>query len=199
MTRAAATRVSLLVRLRDSQDSAAWSQFTDIYGPLVFSFGRRYGMQEADAADLVQEVMGQVARSIAKFEYNPQLGKFRSWLYKIAKRAAGRQYSKRQRQPQGTGDTAIVDTLDQIPDASVDGEKIWKRQYRTQLLTWAAEQIHDQFQPHTWQAFWRTAVEGQSPQAVAEQLSLNVGSVYVAKNRVMKRLAAKVREIDDTL
>ncbi len=199
MTRAAATRVSLLVRLRDAQDADAWSQFTDIYGPLVFRFGLRYGMQEADAADLVQEVMSQVARSIAKFEYDPQLGKFRSWLYKIAKRTAGRAASKRQRQPLGTGDTAVVETLQRIPDDDVDGEKLWEKQYQTQLLTWAAEQIHEQFQPHTWQAFWRTAVEGQSPQAVAEQLSLNVGSVYVAKNRVMKRLAAKIREIDDTL
>ena len=198
MTRAAATRVSLLLRLREAQDAEAWSQFTDIYGPLVFNFGRRCGMQEADAADLVQEVMGQIARSIAKFEYDPQLGKFRSWLYKIAKRAAGRQWSKRQRQPQGTGDTAIVETLQHIPDDNVDGEKLWEQQYQTQLLTWATEQIRDQFQPHTWQAFWRTAVEGQTPQAVAEQLAWNVGSIYVAKNRVMKRLTAKIREVDDT-
>lgn len=199
MTRAAATRVSLLLRLRDAQDSDAWSQFTEIYGPLVFNFGRRAGMQEADAADLVQDVMGQVARSIAKFEYDPQIGKFRSWLYKIAKRAAGRVWKKRQKQPQASGDTAIAQTLDQLEDESVNGEKFWEKEYHSQLLAWAAEQIRDQFQPHTWQAFWRTAVEGQTPQAVADQLAVKVGSIYVAKNRVMKRLAAKIREIDDSL
>ena len=199
MTRATATRVSLLLRLRDTQDTNAWSQFTEIYGPLVFNFGRRSGMQEADAADLVQDVMGEVAKSIVKFEYDPRIGKFRSWLYKIAKRAAGRAWSKRQRQPQGSGDTAIVNTLNQIEDESVDGEWLWEKHYQTQLLTWAAEQIRDQFHPHTWQAFWRTAVEGQTPQEVAKQLALNVGSIYVAKNRVMKRLAAKILEIDDTV
>lgn len=198
MTRAAATRLSLLLRLRDAQDSDAWTQFLEIYGPLVFNFGRRAGMQEADAADLVQDVMEQVAKSIGKFEYDPQIGKFRSWLYKIAKRAAGRVWSKRQRQPQGSGDTAMAITLDQLQDESADGEKLWEKQYHSQLLTWAAEQIRDQFHPQTWQAFWRTAVEGQTPQAVAEQLAMKVGSIYVAKNRVMKRLTAKIQEIDDS-
>ena len=70
--------------------------------------------------------------------------------------------------------------------------------YERQLLEWAAEQIRDQFQPSTWQAFWLTAVEGQPPQAVAETLGMTVGVVYVAKSRITKRLAAKIREIDDT-
>ena len=198
MTKAAQTRVSLLLRLRDARDGDAWSQFADIYGPLIFSFGRRCGMQEADAADLVQEVMGEVSKSIARFEYDPQVGRFRSWLYKIAKRTSGHVQKKQRRQPQGTGDTGMLDALHRLPDTHFDAEEFWNGQYQRQLVEWAAEQIRDQFQASTWQAFWLTTVEGQQPQAVAAKLGMSIGSVYVAKNRSLKRLTAKIREIDDS-
>lgn len=198
MTDAIQTRVSLLVRLRDAKDADAWSQFVDIYGPLVFNFARRCGIQEADAADLVQEVMSEVSKSIARFEYDPQQGKFRSWLYKIAKRTAGHVRRRQQRQPKGTGDTATHNRLNELPDTRFEDEQFWDDQYQRQLLEWAADRIRDNFQPATWQAFWLTAVEGLSAQEVAQQLGINVGSVYVAKNRVTKRLAEKVREIDDS-
>ena len=197
MTKAAETRASLLIRLRDAQDEDAWSQFADIYGPMIFSFGRRSGMQETDAADLVQEVMSEVSKSIARFQYDPQSGRFRSWLYRIAKRTAGRLRQKHARQPTGTGDSAMLNALHQLPDAHNELEDFWNQQYQRQLLDWAASRIRDQFQSSTWQAFWRTAVEGQPPQAVAADLGLSVGSVYVAKNRVMKRLTEKIREIDE--
>ena len=197
MTKAAETRASLLIRLRDAQDEDAWSQFADIYGPMIFGFGRRCGMQETDAADLVQEVMSEVSKSIARFQYDPQTGRFRSWLYRIAKRTAGRLRQKHAKQPTGTGDSAMLHALHQLADAHTDLEDDWNRQYERQLLDWASLRIRDQFKTSTWQAFWRTAVEGLPPQAVAEDLGISVGSVYVAKTRVIKRLIEKIREIDD--
>ena len=43
------TRHSLLVKLRDPADSAAWGEFLAIYEPLVYRLGRLKGLQDADA------------------------------------------------------------------------------------------------------------------------------------------------------
>ncbi len=198
MAEAAPTRLSLLVRLRNSDDTDAWSQFVEIYSPLIFSFARRCGLQDSDAADLVQEVMGEVAKSIKRFEYDPQIGKFRSWLYKIAKRKISRIHKKQARQPIASGQSGAFRMIANQPDSHNEVQEFWDREYQRHLIDWAAENVRPHIKEATWRAFWLTSVEEQSPQEVAEQLGMSVGAVYVAKSRVTKRLAEKIREIDDS-
>ncbi|MEM8670343.1 MAG: sigma-70 family RNA polymerase sigma factor [Planctomycetota bacterium] len=196
---AATTRASLLIRLRDQADAEAWSQFVDIYSPLVFGFARRWHFRETEAADLVQEVLSEVFRSIERFEYDPQLGKFRSWLYKISKRKAIKMNRKRLQQIHGTGDSVALRMLQNFPDDTNDLERDWEDEYRSHLFQWAIGEIKTQFQPKTWSAFWFTAVEGKSPTEVAETLGLSLGAVYIAKSRITKRLGDKIKEVDDSL
>ena len=59
------TRPSLLVRMRDAHDQAAWADFVRLYAPAIYRFARRKGLQDADAADLTQEVLRSVADAIA--------------------------------------------------------------------------------------------------------------------------------------
>src|SRR5258707_2128365 len=80
------TRASLLLRLRDPQDEAAWRQFIDLYAPLVYGYARKQGLQDADAADLSQEVLGAVAGGVGRLEYDPQRGAFRNWLFTVVPR-----------------------------------------------------------------------------------------------------------------
>lgn len=197
MVEVAATRASLLMRIRDCSDQASWTTFVDIYGPLVFHFGKRCGLQESDAADLVQEVMREVAKSIQKFDYDPELGKFRNWLYKISKRIIARLRKKSRGVVRGNGGTDALLKLENQPAAHDEFAKLWDREYGQSLIHWAAEQIRHQFQEQTWQAFWKTAVEEQKPVNVAKALGTSIQAVYIAKSRVLKRLTEKVREIDD--
>ena len=85
------------MRIRDSADTLAWSQFVDIYGPLIYRFGRRKGLQDADATDLMQDVFDLIAQNIVKFNYNPDVGKFRSWLFVVASNALSKKNAKSQK------------------------------------------------------------------------------------------------------
>src|SRR5260370_41571942 len=80
------TRASLLVRLRDPRDGPAWTQFVDLYAPLVYGYLRKQGLQDADAADVSQEVLGAVAGAVGRFEYDPRRGTFRNWLFTVVRR-----------------------------------------------------------------------------------------------------------------
>ena len=107
MTAATQTKASLLLRLRNQADNDAWALFTDIYAPLILGLAKKWGLQDSDAADLVQEVMAEVARTISKFEYKPELGKFRSWLFKIANRTLWRLQNKSTKRPKHRGHAAF--------------------------------------------------------------------------------------------
>ena len=191
------TRRSLLLRIKDSNDQDAWAQFVDIYGPLVFRFGIKKGLQEADASDMAQEVMQRVSGSIKKFEYDPSIGRFRSWLFLISNQSISNLIKKKVRQPIGSGDTAVNHALWQIP--TKEEESLWESDYRQQLLDWAISRIKIDFAEKTWLAFMGTAIENRDAKEVAESLDMSVGAVYIARSRIMKCLKEKVATIDESI
>ena len=78
------TRPSLLLRLKDGRDGAAWREFHDIYARLILGYVRRVGSGPDEAEDLVQEVCIKVFRQIHRFDYSPARGRFCGWLRTIA-------------------------------------------------------------------------------------------------------------------
>ena len=83
MTSIPATRPTLLFRIRDARDHEAWGRFIDLYAPLVYGFLRKRGLQDADSADLTQDVLRQVAAAAKSLEYDAKRGSFRGWLFTI--------------------------------------------------------------------------------------------------------------------
>ena len=191
------TRASLLLRIRDSADTQAWTEFAEIYAPLIHQFAKKKGLQDADAADLAQEVLGRVAKSIGNFDYDPKVGRFRSWLFTVARNRLNTQFTKQSRQPRGSGDTGVQQALVGHPQDDTELERTWNEQYEQRLFQWAAEKVRDQFTDSTWQAFWQTGVENRPADDVASKLQMSVGAVYIAKSRVLARLKEVIERLDD--
>ncbi|HEV3259784.1 MAG TPA: sigma-70 family RNA polymerase sigma factor, partial [Gemmataceae bacterium] len=97
------TRPSLLVRLRDARDIEAWRQFVQLYGPVVYAYGRRRGLQDADAADLTQEVLRAVSTAVTRLEYDRQRGSFGGWLFTVAHHKLHDLLARQRRPGQGSG------------------------------------------------------------------------------------------------
>ena len=189
-----ATSASLLIRIRDRDDHAAWTRFVEVYQPLVHGFARKHGLQEADAADLAQEVLRAVARSVGRLDYDPRRGSFRGWLFTVVRNQLRDFRDRKRRQVQGSGASGVQQLLNEQPTPERPEDE-WDREYERRLFTWAAEQVRPTVQPATWESFWRTAVEGQSGQEVARALGLSVAAVYLAKSRVMARLKEEIRQL----
>jgi RNA polymerase sigma factor (sigma-70 family) len=185
------TRPSLLVRIRDRGDAQAWCQFVDIYAPLIHGFARKHGLQDADAADLTQDVLSIVARSIQNLEYDPRCGSFRGWLFTIVRNRVRNFLTRRRPHEQGTGDTGAHQLLQEQP--APDEPDQWEQEYERQLFACAAKQVRAHVHDWTWQAFWSTTVEGQSAKEVAASLKMTVAAVYLAKSRVMAQLKEQIR------
>jgi RNA polymerase sigma factor (sigma-70 family) len=152
-------------------------------------------LQDSDAADVTQEVMAQVARSVPRFDYRPERGRFRDWLGAVARnkladhlRSAGR--STR------TGGEPEADP-DEVPTGGADPD--WGEEFDAQVYRTALERVRGHFEPATWRAFELAWVEGRPAAEAAHILGVPVDSVYVAKSRVLKRLREDVIALADDL
>jgi RNA polymerase sigma factor (sigma-70 family) len=177
------TRPSLLVRLRDPRDAESWETFVRVYAPVVFAYCRRAGVQDADAADVTQEVLAQVARSIRGFDYRPERGRFRDWLRTVTRHKLARHFRK-------PAPTEAVDGLETV--VAADPDPAWDEAFNARVLQAALEHARPAFEPATWRAFELTWLAGRPAQEVAAEVGLAIDAVYAAKSRVLKRLREEV-------
>lgn len=188
------TRASLLVQLRDGGNETAWREFTDLYGPVIYGFARKRGLQDADAADLMQDVLRSVSSAIGRLDYDRSRGTFRGWLFTITRNKVYNFLSARRGRPQGSGDSTTNRLLAAHPEAN-DGSDEWDLEYQRRLASLAMDRIQGEFQPHTWRAFQLAAVEGVAAADVGRQTGMSAGAVYVAKSRVLARLKDEVENL----
>jgi RNA polymerase sigma-70 factor (ECF subfamily) len=172
------TPVSLLERLRQPGRQQAWDRFVELYTPLLFSWSRSAGLQEADAADLVQDVFGILIHKLPEFTYDPGR-RFRGWLHAILVNRWRTRLRQRTEPP-------LVQPADR---PAPDGVQEWiEKDYQRYLVGRALRVMQTDFQPATWRACWEHVCLGRPAGEVAAELGLSVKAVYLAKARVLRRL-----------
>ena len=185
------TQPSLLVRIRRPQDTAAWQQFVELYAPLVYGFLRKQRLQDADAADVAQDVLRTVSQQIDKLEYDRTRGSFRGWLFTIvhSRLADFRRRSHRQR-------LLLAEAAATAPDLAAEPSSAeWDLDYQRQVFHAAAERVRGDFGASAWRAFWAAAVEGRAAKDISADLGMSQAAVYLAKARVMNRIRAELAQI----
>jgi len=187
------THPSLLIRLRDLQDRQAWAMFVEVYAPLIFSYCRSRNLQDSDAADVSQEVLTAVSRALPSFEYQSERGRFRDWLGVVTHREL-LQFWKRTNRIRRNQSANGQDQIEKIADT-----RNWESHFHAELLQLAIHRIQREFEAETWSIFQRLWIENESPNDVASSMQIKIGSVYVAKSRVLKRLRSEVLMLSDDL
>lgn len=191
------TRNTLILRLPDTGDIEAWDQFVEIYEPLVYRLARSKGFQDADAREIVQEVLLAVSKAVEDFDPNPELGRFRDWLFRIARNLMIKFMTRRKYKSIANGGSSMMQMLDQqlAPESQHSAE--FDLEYRREVFRWAASQVEANVQPTTWQAFWLTSIEGTPIAEAAGQLGITTGAVHIARSRVRGRLSQLVKRFGE--
>src|SRR5262249_9392147 len=115
------TRASLLVRLRNPRDEAAWSEVVARYAALVYRYARKQGLQDSDGADLSKEVLTAVAAAVGRLEYDPQRGSFRNWLFTVVRRKLSNWRRAQQHRLDGTAPEQVLEQY-AAPQAEAEWE-----------------------------------------------------------------------------
>ncbi len=173
------TPPSLLQQLRSPDDQRAWRRFVDLYTPLLFYWARRVGLQESDAADLVQEVFTLLVRKLPEFTYDQNKG-FRNWLRTVLHNKWREIERRRTLEPASSA----------VPERTVgdDVAALAEEEFQRHLAVRALELMQTEFQPATWKACWECAAAGRPAADVAAELGMSVNAVYLATSRVLRRL-----------
>jgi RNA polymerase sigma-70 factor (ECF subfamily) len=185
------TSVSLLQRLRQPAPHKDWARFVALYTSLLFSWARRLGLQDQDAADLVQEVFAVLVVKLPEFAYDA--GKsFRAWLRTVTVNK-WREMHRRAAQPVAG---RLPDDMDDpaVPDPA---QTFWDTEYQQQLTARALQLMQSDFKPVTWKACWEVVANERPAAEVAAELGLTVGAVHAARFRVLTRLRQELQGLTD--
>ena len=190
------TSASLRGRLAAAPTADDWRRLDDLYRPLLRAWMARAGVPASDVDDLVQEVLLVVFREVAGFERRRQ-GAFRAWLRTILAHRMRDYFRGQKYRPTATGDSDFLRRLDELesPDSALS--RLWDREHDQHVAASLMQRVQGDFDPATWQAFRRHALEGEPAVRVAEALDLSLNSVLLAKSRVLKRLRQEVAGLVD--
>lgn len=188
------TSLTLLARLRhDPTNDAAWDEFIEHYGRHIYRWCRQWGLQDADAEDVSQEILLKLARKLRDFDYNPK-GSFRGWLKTVAHHTwldliEGRKLAR------PLADERAWELLQSL-EAREDLVQKLGEAFDYELLEAAKVQVRLRVAPRTWEAFRLVAIDGQAVSEVAAKLRMQVAMVYVAKSKVQKMLQEEIQKLE---
>ncbi|GBD35995.1 ECF RNA polymerase sigma factor SigD [bacterium HR36] len=188
---------SLLERLQDHSEMA-WQRLDYLYRQVVCGWCRAAGLSAADAEDVTQWVFQAVASHIGQFRRQPGWS-FRAWLWTITQNKLRDHFRRASRQAAVPGGTTFQEMLGNVPDSCSALETTSppppSQEERQELLRRALELLQSEFEPRTWQAFWKLVIEDKTAADVAAELGMSKGAVYVAKSRVLKRLREEFADL----
>lgn len=194
------TQTHLLWAVRDSRDSEAWASFYRIYATMINGFVRRLGLPDADAEDVTQEVLMIAHKSLREGVYDPAKGRFRLWLYGIARRQSLARFRERRRRTRAQWVTVDgTDLLERLEDRDADENSLalWRQEWRYALLEEALRHIQTRTGEKEFRAFMLYAIERKPVEEVAQQLEVAPASVYVYKHRVLAAIRDWVEQFED--
>jgi RNA polymerase sigma-70 factor, ECF subfamily len=188
------TRPSLILRLKGERNELAWTEFLAIYESFLRQLVSRQGIVERDVSDATQQLLAAIARSVEGWQDDGSPASFRRWLHRVARNVVIKFLARERRQVHGRGGTDFCELLQQVPQQPSEDQL---RAYEHELVVWAAQQVHEEFQQTSWKAFWETLVAGRAVGEVARELGVTPGSIYMSRSRIMARIRTKIREVDD--
>jgi len=195
------TRKTLINRLRKTNsDTRSWSEFYDLYWKLVYSVALKAGLSEADAQDVVQETFLKVSKSIKKFDYDPNRGRFRNWLCLITKQQVANHYRKSKNLPElpSFWNEDPDEPARQIPDPTSDWEALWEAEDREHIMHLALTKLKDKVKPKPYQIFLAHCIKGMPVKEVASLLEVSDNEVYLTKSRVTPLFEMEIKAFCET-
>ena len=185
-----ATRPSLLIRIKDSDDVEAWREFYELYSPLLYSFARQRGLSHDEAEDIRSSCYETIVRHIKQFNYAEEKTGFRAWLRTmVLRRVIDFQRKKR---PQELS----WQRLDGIPVDQSSAEDDWEKAWRLHHLKYCVALVGKRVQPTSFEVFRLLTDDELTVSQVCDRMGMNPAQVHKIKSRCLDMVRQEMRRFD---
>lgn len=181
------TSRSFLEELADNASPQSWDRLARLYSPLLRTWLNRHGVQQADADDMIQDVLMVVVAELGRFRHNERPGAFRAWLKGIVLNRLRNFWRGRERH-QGQGGSDMLRRLNELQDPKSELSVVWDREHEQHVLQQLLESIAPHFNEKTQNIFRRLVFDGLPPADVAAEFKISLSGVFSAKSRVLREL-----------
>lgn len=189
------TRISLVLRLHDTRDFEAWEEFVAIYYPMIWSVAKRLGMNDTDAADACQNTLLRLTDVVSQWSPDSENASFRAWLFRVSRNCMLRQFERNKRPEVSAVDNSGIQFLDQLAASPVESESAFQIEFQRHVFAVASENVRPTVKELYWKAFWMTWVDDVDNAQAAKVLDTTIGTIYVARSRVLRRIRDEVARL----
>ena len=191
------TDESLLDRLKKPDAHDAWREFYRQYWSAILRYGRKLGLNEHEAEDVLQETMVALMRLLPKFSYNTERGKFRNFLLTIVHRKVHRFIRRR---AMGTEVCWQADEAEHSRDTLGQRDVVAEeavRRWREVLMEEAVRRVraNTRMQDGTFAVFEAYVLQRLPADEVARRFGLKENAVYQIRNRILRQVRAEVTKL----
>jgi RNA polymerase sigma-70 factor (ECF subfamily) len=195
------TNTSLIRRVRNLEDARSWSEFVELYEPLLLSYVRSRSVDVNDARDVVQLIFIKLLRALPNMDFDPQRARFRTWLWQVTMNALSdhfRQQKSRGKAEQGWRD--VSGATGAVEDSG-EPDKQWVDAHRQRVLEFVLPKVQAKTQAKSWHCFEQFILRRRTCKEIAPEVELTPNAVCVNANRVLERVRALcadyMEELDD--
>lgn len=191
---------TLVERLKNLEDHDSWKAFFETYWKLIYGAALTANLSDADAQEVVQEVIVSVSRNIQTFKADSQHGSFKAWLLEITQRRIADQYRKKQRREDSAGHDRIHSDKTRVADQAVDSsltdiEEHWEAKYEAAIVESALANMKKNIPPGQYRIFHLAVVRGRPVSEIRESLGVTANMIYLAKHHVTNKVAEEIERL----
>ena len=189
------TRISLIEKVKSQHNDEAWKLFEEAYKHYIKAVVLKLGVSPNDASDLKQDILVKLWKKLPKFDYEPERGKFRTWLYEVVKNHVFDHLNSKR-----TKNERKNRALDDWKSPSTDSEikRVMDKEWKAYVTSLAMKRIKDKFSTQNLEIFNRL-LRGENPRALAEEYGVKSNSISKVKNRIKERLIVEIAEVRSEL
>ena len=186
------TRQTLLQKIKDVHNEDSWNEFVEIYRPYIYVIIKNLGVPTDEIEDHVQSTLLICWQKLPDFNYDPDKGRFRYWLSRIAKFTVSnhiRKYSRR----------SELDEQLEIPSSlEPEIEEISDREWKVFISKMAWVNLKDDLTDNARLCF-EALMAGEGVASIAERLEMKENTISQNKKRIEAKMFKEIQRLQREL
>jgi len=193
------TRITLLAKLKKTENDQAWLEFEGIYRGFILSLILRMGINAEDAEDISQAVLTKVWQKIEDFEYNQNKGKFHNWLAAMTRNTVKDFFRARKNFITGRDSVEYQEQYLEIEEHVLPAiENLAREEWVLHITNLAWDNIKGSIYETKREVFKLVSREVPTRE-IAEQLGISEASVRVYKAEVFEKMREEITRLNREL